>query len=150
MLKVISKSVISDAILIDGSEKSKQECFEHWGIPIDSWQIHQTENSICIKFMSKNDNNLEYELIGKGDTGYLINANTYYQLSQYIDVFFFVDKDYFEKEYKTVDEFEVLPCDWDILDKLIIKHSLFLDDAEKYYELMVDYLCQLNKSTEQK
>ena len=57
-------------------------------------------------------------------------------------------KDYFEKEYKTVDEFEVLPCDWDILDKLIIKHGLFLDDAEKYYELMVDYLCQIKKISE--
>lgn len=148
MLKVISKSVISDAILIDGSEKSKQECFERWGISTDSWFIHQTKDSISIKFQTKNYNVLEYELIGKGNTGYLINANTYYQLSQYIDVFFFVDKDYFEREYKTVDEFEILPCNWDILDKLIIKHGLFLDDAEKYYDLMVDYLCQIKKISE--
>lgn len=99
MLKVISKSAINEAILIDGSEKSKQECFECWGIPIDSWFIYRTENSICIKFQSKNNNDLEYELIGKGNTGYLINANTYYQLSQYIDVFFFVDKDYLNNFY---------------------------------------------------
>lgn len=147
--KQISQSAIYEAILIDGSEQSKRECFNYWDIPIDSWFIHQTENSISIEFMSKNEHKWEYDLIGRGNIGYLINANSYYSsIYPYIDIFFFVDKEYFEKEYRVITSLEILPCNWDILDKLIIKHGLFLDDTEKYYDLMVDYLCQIKKISE--